>query len=97
MTSAHNTTYGTSGYKSVALYITSPLDAFTLHAQAFGPVTAENVFDYFTESRYYDKQSNNQVLRMQTQHTGVPLVNEAEELRCVFIDFNTLDNSPIII
>ena len=30
---------------------------------------------------FYDKQSNNQVLRMQTMHTGVPLVNEAEELR----------------
>ena len=30
---------------------------------------------------FYDKQSNNQVLRMQTMHTGEPLVNEAEELR----------------
>lgn len=30
---------------------------------------------------FYDKQSNNQVLRMQTMHTGTPLVNEAEELR----------------
>lgn len=30
---------------------------------------------------FYDKQSNNQVLRMQTMHTGVPLENEAEELR----------------
>lgn len=32
---------------------------------------------------FYDKQSNNQVLRMQTMHTGVPLENEAEELKCV--------------
>lgn len=68
---------------SVALYITSPSDAFTLRAQATGPLTAENVFDYFAQSVYYDKQSNNQVLRMQTQHTGVPLANEAEELKYV--------------
>ncbi|KAI0639119.1 MED6 mediator sub complex component-domain-containing protein [Trametes polyzona] len=49
--------------------------------QAHGPLTAENAFDYFTTSMFYDKQSNNQVLRMQTMHTGLPLVNEAEELR----------------
>ncbi|KAI6045074.1 MED6-domain-containing protein [Pisolithus marmoratus] len=30
---------------------------------------------------FYDKQSNNQVLRMQTMHTGVPILNEADELR----------------
>ena len=69
---------------SVVLHITSPLDAFTLRAQATGPLTADNVFEYFTHSFYYDKQSNNQVLRMQTQHTGLPLVNEAEELKYVF-------------
>lgn len=49
--------------------------------QANGPLTTENVFDYFTTSMFYDKQSNNQVLRMQTIHTGVPLANEAEELK----------------
>lgn len=49
--------------------------------QANGPLTNENVFDYFASSMFYDKQSNNQVLRMQTMHTGQPLVNEAEELR----------------
>ncbi|KAG9223095.1 hypothetical protein CCMSSC00406_0000216 [Pleurotus cornucopiae] len=49
--------------------------------QAYGPLTAENAFDYFTSSMFYDKQSNNQVLRMQTMHTGMPLLNEAEELR----------------
>lgn len=32
---------------------------------------------------FYDKQSNNQVLRMQTVHTGKPIVNEAEELKWV--------------
>ncbi|KAI1785479.1 MED6-domain-containing protein [Ganoderma leucocontextum] len=46
-----------------------------------GPLTAENAFEYFTTSMFYDKQSNNQVLRMQTMHTGAPLVNEAEELK----------------
>ncbi|KAH7883846.1 MED6-domain-containing protein [Phlebopus sp. FC_14] len=49
--------------------------------QANGPLTAENVFDYFTTSMFYDKQSNNQVLRMQTMHTGTSILNESEELR----------------
>ncbi|KAH9081942.1 MED6 mediator sub complex component-domain-containing protein [Lactarius deliciosus] len=48
---------------------------------ANGPLTPENVFDYFASSMFYDKQSNNQVLRMQTMHTGMPISNEAEELR----------------
>jgi mediator of RNA polymerase II transcription subunit 6 len=51
------------------------------HRQANGPLTAENVFDYFATSMFYDKQSNNQVLRMQTMHTGMPILNEAEELK----------------
>lgn len=50
-------------------------------AKANGPLTAENVFDYFATSMFYDKQSNNQVLRMQTMHTGVPIKDEAAELR----------------
>lgn len=50
-------------------------------AQANGPLTNDNVFDYFATSMFYDKQSNNQVLRMQTMHTGLPLLNEAEELK----------------
>ncbi|RDB28409.1 Mediator of RNA polymerase II transcription subunit 6 [Hypsizygus marmoreus] len=49
--------------------------------QANGPLTTENVFDYFATSMFYDKQSNNQVLRMQTIHTGMPILNEAEELK----------------
>jgi mediator of RNA polymerase II transcription subunit 6 len=49
--------------------------------QANGPLTSENVFEYFAHSMFYDKQSNNQVLRMQTMHTGMPIVNEAEELK----------------
>jgi len=49
--------------------------------QAHGPLTTENVFDYFATSMFYDKQSNNQVLRMQTMHTGASIANEAEELR----------------
>lgn len=53
--------------------------------QANGPLTAENAFDYFTTSMFYDKQSNNQVLRMQTIFTGEPLLNEAEELKSVHL------------
>ncbi|KAG8220042.1 MED6-domain-containing protein [Butyriboletus roseoflavus] len=49
--------------------------------QAHGPLTTENVFDYFATSMFYDKQSNNQVLRMQTMHTGTPILNESDELR----------------
>jgi mediator of RNA polymerase II transcription subunit 6 len=63
--------------------------AFTLYTQspdislkqANGPLTNENVFDYFATSMFYDKQSNNQVLRMQTMHAGMPVLNEAEELK----------------
>ncbi|KAF8527911.1 MED6-domain-containing protein [Hysterangium stoloniferum] len=49
--------------------------------QAHGPLTPQNALDYFATSMFYDKQSNNQVLRMQTMHTGMPLENEAEELK----------------
>ncbi|KZS93080.1 MED6-domain-containing protein [Sistotremastrum niveocremeum HHB9708] len=45
------------------------------------PLTAETAFEYFTTSMFYDKQSNNQVLRMQTMHTGTSIANEAEELK----------------
>ena len=51
--------------------------------QAHGPLTTGNVFDYFATSMFYDKQSNNQVLRMQTMHTGTPILNESDELRSV--------------
>ena len=46
-------------------------------------MTSENVFEYFATSMFYDKQSNNQVLRMQTMHTGVAVKDEAAELRWV--------------
>ncbi|RPD63238.1 MED6-domain-containing protein [Lentinus tigrinus ALCF2SS1-6] len=63
--------------------------------QAHGPLTAENAFEYFTTSMFYDKQSNNQVLRMQTMHTGQPLVNEAEELkRFTGIEFALVHAEP---
>ena len=62
----------------------------TFFSQANGPLTAENVFDYFSHSMFYDKQSNNQVLRMQTMHTGQPLANEAEELKCVESDTRSI-------
>ncbi|KAL0569689.1 Mediator of RNA polymerase II transcription subunit 6 [Marasmius crinis-equi] len=63
--------------------------------QANGPLTTENVFEYFTTSMFYDKQSNNQVLRMQTIHTGMPLVNEAEELkRFTGVEFAVVHAQP---
>lgn len=60
-----------------------------LWEQANGPLTQENVFDYFATSMFYDKQSNNQVLRMQTIYTGMPISNEAEELRWVGTSMNS--------
>ena len=71
--------YGTNGSRLATIFKYS--SATLIGTQANGPLTNENVFDYFATSMFYDKQSNNQVLRMQTMHTGVPLVNEAEELR----------------
>ncbi|EPS99089.1 hypothetical protein FOMPIDRAFT_1031010 [Fomitopsis schrenkii] len=63
--------------------------------QANGPLTNGNVFDYFATSMFYDKQSNNQVLRMQTMHTGVPLENETEELRrFTGIEFAVVHSQP---
>ncbi|KAI5124420.1 hypothetical protein M0805_008304 [Coniferiporia weirii] len=63
--------------------------------QANGPLTTENVFDYFATSMFYDKQSNNQVLRMQTMHTGQPILNEAEELkRFTGIEFALVHAQP---
>jgi len=44
---------------------------------------------------FYDKQSNNQVLRMQTMHIGVPISNEAEELkRFVGVEFAVVHAEP---
>lgn len=54
-----------------------------IRSQANGPLAVENVFEYFATSMFYDKQSTNQVLRMQTIHTGVPVNDEAAELRSV--------------
>ncbi|KAJ3822269.1 MED6-domain-containing protein [Lentinula raphanica] len=63
--------------------------------QANGPLTSENVFEYFTTSMFYDKQSNNQVLRMQTIHTGTSVVNEAEELkRFTGVEFAVVHAQP---
>jgi len=63
--------------------------------QANGQLTNENVFDYFATSMFYDKQSNNQVLRMQTMHTGMPIVNEAEELkRFTGVEFAVVHAQP---
>jgi len=63
--------------------------------QANGPLTPENVFDYFASSMFYDKQSNNQVLRMQTMHAGMPISNEAEELkRFTGVEFAVVHAEP---
>ncbi|KAJ4476670.1 MED6-domain-containing protein [Lentinula aciculospora] len=63
--------------------------------QANGPLTDENVFEYFTTSMFYDKQSNNQVLRMQTMHTGTSVTNEAEELkRFTGVEFAVVHAQP---
>ncbi|TFY83323.1 hypothetical protein EWM64_g693 [Hericium alpestre] len=44
---------------------------------------------------FYDKQSNNQVLRMQTMHTGMPIANEAEELkRFTGVEFAVVHAEP---
>jgi len=44
---------------------------------------------------FYDKQSNNQVLRMQTMHTGMPISNEAEELkRFTGVEFAVVHAQP---
>ncbi|KAF8168259.1 MED6 mediator sub complex component-domain-containing protein [Crassisporium funariophilum] len=63
--------------------------------QANGPLTTENVFEYFATSMFYDKQSNNQVLRMQTMHTGVPVKDEAAELRrFIGVEFALVHSQP---
>ena len=82
MTIATDSSFGTNGYRRVRYVLSVPgIRLIDIALQANGPLTNENVFDYFATSMFYDKQSNNQVLRMQTMHTGVPLENEAEELR----------------
>ena len=79
-TTATDFSSGMSGSRSVWLAPSPPHTAHA-HRQANGPLTTQNVFEYFATSMFYDKQSNNQVLRMQTMHTGMPITNEAEELK----------------
>jgi hypothetical protein len=82
-TTAIDSSSGMNGYRSKWVF-DIPRSSLTTDywlAKANGPLTAENVFDYFATSMFYDKQSNNQVLRMQTMHTGVPIKDEAAELR----------------
>ena len=85
MTTATGSSSGTNGSRS-ALQTTAATKHSLSDVQANGPLTADNVFDYFSHSMFYDKQSNNQVLRMQTMHTGQSLANEAEELAYVASD-----------
>jgi mediator of RNA polymerase II transcription subunit 6 len=47
-----------------------------------GALSIHNVMDYFSESPFWDRQSTNQVLRMQTQYAVADgSLNEAEELK----------------
>ncbi|KAJ2920285.1 hypothetical protein MD484_g78, partial [Candolleomyces efflorescens] len=63
--------------------------------QANGPLTLENVFDYFTNSMFYDAQCNNAILRMQTRLSGTIIENEAEELRRFKgVEFVVVDAQP---
>ena len=72
--------FGTNGFRYVSENnVLASINVGTFKAN--GPLTTENVFEYFAASMFYDKQSNNQVLRMQTMHTGQPILNEAEELK----------------
>lgn len=52
---------------------------------AWGPLTPATVMDYFSLSPFFDRSSNNAVLRMQMQFSrgGMEGVNEEVELRSV--------------
>lgn len=52
---------------------------------AFGALTLENVMDYFVLSPFFDKSSNNAVMRMQMMYSrgGLQGLNEEEELTFV--------------
>ncbi|KAH7104342.1 MED6-domain-containing protein [Auriculariales sp. MPI-PUGE-AT-0066] len=49
--------------------------------QANGPLTEQNVLDYFSHSMFWDRQSDNQALVMQMQFSGARPADIAEELR----------------
>lgn len=82
-TTVIDSSFGTNGSRYLFLHRSHYRHLLTDLHQANGPLTTDNVFDYFATSMFYDKQSNNQVLRMQTMHTGMPILNEAEELKLV--------------
>lgn len=44
------------------------------YVQAFGALTSQTVLDYFAQSPFFDRTSNNAVLRMQTQFSVAPCV-----------------------
>lgn len=51
--------------------------------------------EYFSHSPFFDRQSTNQQLKMQTVHTGAEGLNEAEELRCGSF-FRVSSDLPIV-
>ncbi|GAA96692.1 hypothetical protein E5Q_03363 [Mixia osmundae IAM 14324] len=60
-----------------------------------GSLTAAGAMDYFALSPFWDNRSNNQTLRMQTMYSGVPLVNEAEQLKqFIGIEFAIVHAQP---
>lgn len=52
---------------------------------AFGPLNPQTALDYFVLSPFFDRTSNNAVLRMQMQFSrgGMEGVDEQAELKCV--------------
>lgn len=57
----------------------------TEYLLAFGPLRSEIVLDYFIQSPFFDRTSNNATLRMQMQFSrgGMHDVNEDQELKSV--------------
>ncbi|KZV68668.1 MED6-domain-containing protein [Peniophora sp. CONT] len=66
--------------------------------EANGAVTAENVLQYFSHSQFWDKQSNNEIVGMQTQYSGAgPMSAEAranELKRFTGIEFALVHVTP---
>jgi hypothetical protein len=61
--------------------------------KALGPVTTANVLDYFSYSIFWDPQSTNNQLRMQTVFTGTQSANPTEDLKYVHSSVKDLNRS----
>lgn len=60
---------------------------------AFGPLTGATVMDYFVLSPFFDRSSNNAVMRMQMMYSrgGMEGVDEEAELKSVLLLGSCLD------